>query len=61
MRNSWHQKNFRDKKESNSALQSIMSKKEYMQLEKLSRYHGLKPLEFINQLVDSEYQSIFKR
>lgn len=61
MRNSWHQKNFRDKKESNSALQSIMSKKEYMQLEKLSRYHGLKPLEFINQLVDSEFQSIFKR
>lgn len=60
MRNSWHQKNFREKKDKNSALQSIMTRKEYHQLEKVSRYYGIKPLEFINQSIETEYRAIYK-
>ena len=58
IQNAWYQKNYRDKKNSNTALKFIISKQHLRKLNYLAEKSGSEPVELLEKLVEEAYNDI---
>lgn len=60
MHKAWIQKKWRDKKDAETALEKILSRKQFIKLLEISEEQNLKPIDIINNLISEKYSEINK-
>lgn len=58
MRNSWNQKNFRDKKDIDSAMQNFLRKKTHKQLIEIANSYGVSIREALEEIIKNEHEKL---
>lgn len=58
MHNAWTQKKWRDKKDTESALEYILSRKQFLKMLEISDKHNSKPIDLLNNWIDAEYKKL---
>ncbi|OLF40772.1 hypothetical protein [Psychrobacter sp. Rd 27.2] len=58
MRNAWSQKKFRDKKDAETAQEYFLTRRHMNKLKKLADEYGLSSKEYLQQMIDKEYNSL---
>lgn len=53
-------KKWRDKKDAETALEKILSRKQFIKLLEISEKQDLKPIDIINNLISEKYSEINK-
>ena len=60
MNQAWYQKSYRDLKNSENALNYLLSKKHLKKLQSLTEVYGDKPLKVLEAIIDNEYEQVVK-
>lgn len=58
MRKAWSQKKFRDKKDAETAQEYFLTRRHMNKLKKLADEYGLSSKEYLQQMIDKEYNSL---
>ncbi|OOS23465.1 hypothetical protein [Moraxella pluranimalium] len=58
MHKAWTQKKWRDKKDTESALEYILSRKQFLKMLEISDKHKSKPIDVLNNWIDAEYKKL---
>lgn len=58
MHKAWIQKKWRDKKDTESALEYILSRKQFVKMLEIADKHKSKPIDLLNDWIDAEYKKL---
>lgn len=58
MHKAWIQKKWRDKKDAESALEYILSRKQFLKMLEISDKHKSKPIDLLNNWIDAEFEKL---